>query len=252
MTLCDQQLPSLKSLQGPFFSRDELVHLQPPKHVAIMPDGNRRWAQQRGEPHVEGYLAGTQKLIQAALAAKELGIGVLTMYAFSTENWKRSPDEIDLLMHLFDLHLNFYAQSLLESDIRVHVIGKREELPLFLQETIEHVCALTSPAKGLDFVLAINYGGRDDIVRAVNSLLQNGVQEVTEKTLHAALDTACWPDPDLVIRTSGEKRFSNFLLWQLSYSEWLTPHKHWPDFTPHDLLLALTNYQQRSRRYGGS
>jgi undecaprenyl diphosphate synthase len=240
---------------GPFFSQDELHSIQVrPKHIAIIPDGNRRWAGDHNLPFVNGYLEGAQTLIKVALAAKELGISVMTVYSFSTENWKRPKDEIETLMKLVDIHLRFYADSLVNTNIRLHIIGNIEKLPKFLQETIEEVSEKTATGTALDLVLALNYGGRDELVRAFRKLITlypDRPHEISEEEISKTLDTFRWPDPDLVIRTSGEQRLSNFLLWQCSYAESYTDSALWPDFSPHHLLRAVAAYQTRSRRRGG-
>lgn len=252
-------IPVLHATQeGPYFSEDDFACLQTanlPKHIAIIPDGNRRWAGEMQMPYVNGYIEGAQILIRTALAAKELSIPVLTAYSFSTENWTRPEDEISLVMKLFDVHLNFYAASLVKANIRLHIIGDIARLPLFLRETIERVTQQTASGTSLDLVLAMNYGGRNELVRAFRklaALYQNGsVSSISEETVSQALDTHPWPDPDLIIRTSGEQRLSNFLLWQSSYAEVYTDAVHWPKFTPQHLLQAIVAYQTRRRRHGG-
>ena len=248
-------LPHLSTQQKPFFSQTELDTLLShnlPKHVAIIPDGNRRWAIHHNEPYITAYTKGAQTLITIALAAKEIGIPVLTIYSFSTENWKRSQQEAEMFLQLFDTHLSFYAQSLVESDIRLHFIGNTSALPPFLQKTIEHVTMVTAPGKALDIVFALNYGGRDEIVRAIKKVISTQNQDISEQTISQSLDTAKWPDPDLVIRTSGEQRLSNFLLWQSSYAETYTDPTLWIDFSPHNFLSAIKEYQSRTRRRGGN
>ncbi len=252
-------LRELAPQEGPFFTEADVESLQYsrlPKHVAIIPDANRRWAQAHCLPFVNGYLEGAQTLIRSALAAKELGISVLSVYSFSTENWKRPEDQIQMLMQLFDVHLNFYADALVSSDIRLKIIGDVERLPPFLQKTIDEVVAKTSSGKSLELVLAMNYGGRDELVRAFRKLATmyrgDDIKEISEESVSQALDTHLLPDPDLVIRTGGEERHSNFLLWQSFYAEVYTDPSPWPDFSPHHLLRAVTAYQSRTRRYGGT
>lgn len=245
--------------EGPFFTDVELKALQrspKPRHVAIIPDANRRWAQAHCLPFVNGYLEGAQTLIKTALAAKELQIPVLSVYSFSTENWKRPEDQVQMLMQLFDVHLNFYADSLVKADIKLQIIGDIARLPIFLQKTIEEVTKKTEEGTSLDLVLAMNYGGRDELVRAFRKLAtkyrNSDIKEISEETVSEALDTYRLPDPDLVIRTGGEERLSNFLLWQSFYAEVYTDSAQWPDFSPHHLLQAILTYQSRARRYGGS
>lgn len=239
-----------------FFSPTELESvLHRPKHIAIIPDGNRRWAHDHNVPFVKGYLEGAQTIRQTALAAKELGIPVVTVYSFSTENWKRPPEETSTLMRLFDIHLNYYAESLSHAGIRLHVIGDIANLPKFLQATIKHVAQKTASGKALDLVFAMNYGGRDELVRAFKKLvtlyLEGNLSTISEETISKALDTSLWPDPDLIIRTSGEHRLSNFLLWQSNYAEVFIDPDLWPDFTPKNLLNAVLSFQSRQRRAGG-
>lgn len=245
--------------EGPFFHAAELSSIDAdrlPRHVAIIPDANRRWAQAHCLPFVNGYLEGAQTLIKTALAAKELGIPVLSVYSFSTENWKRPEEQIQMLMQLFDMHLNFYADSLVKADIRLQMIGDIERLPAFLQKTIEDVTAKTACGSSLDLVLAMNYGGRDELVRAFRKLAamyrDEHITDISEEAVSNALDTHRLPDPDLVIRTGGEERLSNFLLWQSFYAEVYTDSAQWPDFSPHHLLRAVVAYQARSRKYGGA
>jgi undecaprenyl diphosphate synthase len=242
--------------EGPFFSKAELSSLNnPPKHIAIIPDGNRRWAHEHNVPYVKGYLEGAQTIKEIALAAKELGINVLTIYSFSTENWKRPPEESSTVMRLFDIHLKYYAESLSHAGIRLHVIGDILNLPKFLQTTIKNVCQKTASGSSLDLVFAMNYGGRDEIVRAFKKLFtlyhEGKLPTISEETISKALDTSLWPDPDLIIRTSGEQRLSNFLLWQSNYAEVFIDPVLWPDFTPKNLLNATLSYQSRKRRGGG-
>jgi undecaprenyl diphosphate synthase len=246
------ELPPLPDQKIPFFTKEQLQtlkHAPIPFHVAIIPDGNRRWAREHKNSLVDSYLAGAQSIIRTTLAAKELGISALTIYSFSTENWRRPKEEIDLSMFLFDRHLSFYAPFFIEKQIRLHVIGNLEPIPPFLKETICSISKEMVEKSTLDLILAINYGGRDELVRAVSSLLESG-RDVSEETISQALDTAPWPDPDLVIRTGGEARLSNFLLWQSSYAELYTEQLQWPDFSPCHLLQAVIAYQERARRKG--
>jgi undecaprenyl diphosphate synthase len=255
----DTTLKDFAPQEGPFFTDADLASLhgsRMPRHVSIIPDANRRWAEAHCLPFVNGYLEGAQTLIRTALAAKEIGIPVLSVYSFSTENWKRPEDQIQMLMQLFDVHLTFYAESLVKADIRLQIIGDIERLPPFLQKTIEEVTKKTAPGKALDLVLAMNYGGRDELVRAFRKLAtmyrDEDIKEISEETVSRALDTHRLPDPDLLIRAGGEERLSNFLLWQSFYAEVYTDPAQWPDFTPHHLLQAILTYQSRARRYGGT
>lgn len=256
-TALHSSLQKVAPQEKPFFTPADLAPLHsPPRHVAIIPDANRRWAQDHCLPFVNGYLEGAQTLIRSALAAKELGVSVLSVYSFSTENWKRPEDQVQMLMQLFDVHLNFYADSLVASDIRLQIIGDVERLPPFLQKTIDDVTAKTSSGKSLDLVLAMNYGGRDELVRAFRKLAimvgNKTLNEISEESVSQALDTHRLPDPDLVIRTGGEERLSNFLLWQSFYAEVYTDPAQWPDFSPQHFLKAVLAYQDRKRRHGGT
>jgi len=245
-------LPPLVAQKGSFFTKEQIEGIERvPEHIAIIPDGNRRWARSHGLSLIDAYLEGAQTLIKTALAAKELGISALTVYSFSTENWRRPKEEIDLLMRLLDRHLSFYAPDLIEAHIRLHVIGNLGPVPSFLKETITSIREKSVEKGCLDLILAINYGGRDEIVRAITSLLEQR-KPISEETISKALDTAPWPDPDLVIRTSGEERLSNFLLWQNSYAQLYTERSQWPDFSPCHLLNAVTAYQRHARHTRGS
>jgi undecaprenyl diphosphate synthase len=255
-TFTQDDLPDPSPQEGPFFSEEDLALLRRrPRHIAIIPDANRRWAKKHHLPSVNGYLQGAQTLIKTALAAKELSIPVLTVYSFSTENWRRPEDEISTVMRLFDMHLNFYADSLVKANIRLKVIGDLVNLPPFLQKTIDIVTQQTAGGNSLDLVLAMNYGGRNELVRAFRKLAAlyptDDLKNISEETVSRALDTHHWPDPDLVIRTGGDQRLSNFLLWQCSYAEVYTDPTLWPDFSPHHLLEAALVYQTRVRRCGG-
>lgn len=261
-TICDHSIQCalkkqpLATREGPFYSEKELhslVHV--PNHIAIIPDGNRRWSQKHNVPYVKGYLEGAQTIKEIALAAKELSVHVMTVYSFSTENWKRPPEETSTLMRLFDIHLNYYAESLAHAGIRLHVIGDILNLPKFLQATIKNVSQKTASGSSLDLVFAMNYGGRDELVRAFKKLVvlyhEGKLASISEETISKALDTSPWPDPDLIIRTAGEHRLSNFLLWQSNYAEVITAEELWPDFTPATLLHAALTFQSRKRLRGG-
>lgn len=226
-----------------------------PRHVAIIPDGNRRWSKKHGKPFYAGYLQGAFTLIRTAFLAKELHIPVVTVFSFSTENWKRSPREQAFLWELFIAHLKWYEQQLIESGIRIDTIGHIDALPKPLQETLIEVKKATSHGSELTLVLALNYGGRDELVRTCQKLIQlkmsGQISDIDETTITSHLDTHLWPDPDLLIRTGGEQRLSNFLLWQSSYSELYIDPDFWPDFTTKNFIQALHVFQNRSRRHGG-
>jgi undecaprenyl diphosphate synthase len=242
------------------FSQEELSKLDRsniPYHVAIIPDGNRRWAKFQGKDVPDGYTQGTDTLVTIVKAAKELGVKVLTVFSFSTENWTRPKVESDTLIKLIEEYLKFYQQKLLENSIRFNAIGDTSHLPPTLVQIIEDTKNVTRSCTEFDLVLALNYGGRDEICRAVKKIVTDCVagkitpDELTEKTINSYLDTSNWPDPDLLIRTSGERRISNFLLWQSSYTELYIEEDVWPNFQPKHLLSALVDYQHRDRRRGG-
>jgi undecaprenyl diphosphate synthase len=229
----------------------EFDHL--PAHVAIIMDGNGRWAGQRRLPRVEGHRAGIESVRSVVEASARLGIKVLTLYAFSVENWKRPRIEINTLMMLLKRYLRLELQTLLANDIRFRVIGRSEDLQGDVQDELHAATARTAGNGGMQFNIALNYGGRAEIVDAVRKLMEAGVPpaDVDERRLGDSLYTAGQPDPDLLIRTSGEMRVSNFLLWQIAYSEIWVTDTLWPDFRRRDLFEAVVAYQKRERRYGG-
>jgi undecaprenyl diphosphate synthase len=224
-----------------------------PAHVAIIMDGNGRWAAKRHLPRVEGHRAGIDAVRDAVESSARLGIGVLTLYAFSVENWKRPRTEVSTLMALLKRYLRLELDSLLENNIRFKVIGRPDELSADVREELALASQRTAANSGMQFNIALNYGGRAEIVDAARRLIQAGVPaaEVDEKRLSEFLYTAGQPDPDLLIRTSGEMRVSNFLLWQIAYSEIWVTDTLWPDFRCRHLLEAIVDYQKRDRRYGG-
>lgn len=242
-----------------YFSPEQLSLLnreKAPRHVALIPDGNRRWAQQRQMGTELGHNEGGKTLIEIVKAACELDIEVITFYLFSTENWGRSEIEINALMWLLHNFLIEQRQTMLDYGIKLHTIGTLESLPDYVQATIHQTKAATEQCQNIEMVLAINYGSRDEICRAVRQIaakVEAGALQpdsISEKSIAEHLDTALWRDPDLLIRTSGEMRLSNFLLWQLSYSEIYVTDLLWPDFRPEHLLEALLNFQTRQRRLG--
>lgn len=227
-----------------------------PEHVAIIMDGNRRWANLRKVPIVTGYRRGAENLITILRAAKKLGIQTLTTYAFSTENWLRPRNEVKLLMYLMESYLLEFKEELKENGVCLKTIGDLSRLSPSLQRVFEEVKEETSQGKEITFVLAINYGGRDEILRSVRKILEDHDKQLldkenfTEEIFVKYLDTYQIKDPDLLIRTSGERRISNFLLWQISYSEIHITDTLWPDFSVEDLCLAIGEYQNRHRRGG--
>lgn len=228
-----------------------------PYHVAVIMDGNRRWAKSRGFPSTFGHWKGADALTKVVKAACELGIKVLTVYSFSTENWKRPKEEVRGLMRLFGIYLSRQRASMLKEGVRFCTIGDLSKLPENVVREIELSKASTAHCNKMDLVIAINYGGRDDIRRAIIAMLEDcekgklSREEISEKVISQYLDTSPWPDPDMLIRSSGNKRQSNFLLWQLSYSEFYHTDVLWPDMDKKDLLKAVLEFQRRESRLGG-
>jgi undecaprenyl diphosphate synthase len=242
------------------YTEDELASLDTanvPAHIAIIPDGNRRWARSSVRSTEEGHIEGAEVLIKTVKAAKRLGSKILSVFAFSTENWKRSEQEVSGLMQLYERYLVPTLPLMLNNNIRFSTIGDIATLPRSLVKIIDETKRQTQHCTEFDLILAFNYGGRDEICRAVNRMindiathkLHNNV--INEKLLASYLDTFGFPDPDLLIRTSGEKRISNFLLWQSSYTELYIEEDPWPKFSPQHLLRAVLDFQQRERRHGG-
>jgi undecaprenyl diphosphate synthase len=224
-----------------------------PRHVAIIMDGNGRWAAERHLPRVEGHRAGIDSVRDVVESSARLGIEVLTLYAFSVENWKRPHAEVSTLMTLLKRYLRLELNTLVRNNIRFRVIGRPDALAPDVRRELADGEAKTSGATGMLFNIALNYSGRAEIVDAARRLVERGVrpEDLDEQTFADSLYTAGQPDPDLLIRTSGEMRISNFLLWQIAYAEiWVTPTR-WPDFRKRDLLEAIVAYQKRDRRYGG-
>ena len=227
-----------------------------PEHVAIIMDGNGRWAKQRGLPRTAGHKVGVDRVKEIVKAAHDLGIKVITFFAFSTENWSRPKKEVEMLMRYLNNFLDREVKGLNKNNIRLRVIGRDEPLPKYLQAKIKKAEELTKDNTGLVVVLALNYGARQEIVDAVQKFTQAvikgkvGQGDLDDKVFSNYLYTAGLPDPDLLIRTSGQMRISNFLLWQLSYTELYFPQKFWPDFRRQDLEKAIKIYQERERRFG--
>ena len=220
-------------------------------------DGNGRWAQQRGLPRIAGHEAGSKSIERCVQACLDTGVEYLTLYAFSSENWKRPALEVNALMLLLENFLNQKRDEMLREGIRLHHIGRIQELPSVCQRKLREVMDATVANTKLHFVLALSYSGRAEIVDAVKSLVRDTAAgtvseaDITPELIASRLNTAGMPDPDLLIRTSGEMRISNFLLWQLSYTEIHVTKKFWPDFQREDFLAALEDYAGRSRRFGG-
>ena len=227
-----------------------------PRHVAVIMDGNGRWAKRRFLPRVAGHQAGIGAVREIIESCCRLGIEALTLYAFSVENWKRPRAEVDTLWGLLERYLREELHNLKSNNIRFQVIGRIEQLPGSVQEMLDYAIVETAANSGLRLTVALNYGGRTEIVDAINTLLaqarQSGAElRVDENTFGEYLSTAGLPDPDLLIRTSGEVRISNFLLWQIAYTEIWVTEKYWPDFRSEDLLEAILDFQKRERRFGG-
>jgi undecaprenyl diphosphate synthase len=228
-----------------------------PQHVAVIMDGNGRWARQRHLPRVEGHRQGAESARVIIRTAGELGIKYLTLYAFSAENWNRPQEEVDALMKYLIQYLKKETPDLNESNVRLEAIGQIHRLPEAVQEQLRKSIATLSKNNGLTLVLALSYGGRAEIVDAARSVAQkvkNGEMDpadLTEKVFAQHLYTRNWPDPDLLIRTSGEMRISNFLLWQISYAELVITQTLWPDFRKAQFYAALEEYHRRHRRFGG-
>ncbi|MDR3685948.1 MAG: isoprenyl transferase [Coriobacteriia bacterium] len=228
-----------------------------PRHVAIIMDGNGRWAKKRGLPHVAGHSAGAKAVRECIAAATELGISYLTIYTFSSENWSRSNDEVSGLMSLFVEVLERELTNLQRWHVRVLVIGQMDALPPTTREAFDRVVAKTAHNEGLTLVVALNYGGRVEIAQAARELGREVAagtldpESIDEDAIARHLYTAEIPDPDLLIRTSGEMRVSNFLLWQIAYSELWVTSTLWPDFDRTDLLRAVIDFEKRDRRFGG-
>ena len=228
-----------------------------PQHVAIIMDGNGRWAKSRGLPRTLGHRKGIQRVKEVIRSAGELGIKVITLFAFSTENWSRPPAEISVLMRFLDAFLEKEVRELVKNNVKLVVIGKNEPLPEGILKKLKSAQERTAGNTGLTVCLALNYGSRQEIidaaVRFAQRVAKGDIQaEALDSSLFSEfLYTAGIPDPDLLIRTSGEMRISNFLLWQLSYAELYFPKKYWPDFGREDLVAAIRAYQGRKRRFGG-
>jgi len=224
-----------------------------PGHIAIIMDGNGRWAAQRHLPRVEGHRAGITSVRQVVEASARLGIGVLTLYAFSVENWKRPRAEVSTLMTLLKRYVRLELGTLVDNNIRFQVIGRRDELARDVREELAAAMRRTASNEGMRFNIALNYGGRAEIVDAARRALREGLDPdaLDERTFGNLLYTGGQPDPDLLIRTSGEMRVSNFLLWQIAYAEMYVTDTLWPEFRAGHLLEAILAYQKRERRYGG-
>lgn len=228
-----------------------------PKHIAIIMDGNRRWARVQGKPASFGHKAGAKTLENIVRYANKIGLKYITVYAFSTENWKRSQEEVSTLMGILRWYLKDCVKKSMKNNVRCRVIGRKEELSPDIVQSIENLEEKTKNNTGLNFTIAINYGGRDEITRAVKKIAADvkagkiNLDDITEQTITDNLDTRELPDPDLLIRTSGEQRLSNYLPWQLAYTEFYFTDTYWPDFSKEELIKAFEKYNKRERRFGG-
>ena len=228
-----------------------------PTHIAIIMDGNGRWAKQRGLPRVEGHRNGVESVRATVRACGELGVKYLTLYAFSVENWNRPKDEVDTLMKYLARFLKNEIGELNKNNVRLEAVGQIYRLPEFVQEQLEKTKAALAKNTGLTLILALSYGGRTELVEATRAIAEKvktgslEAAEINERVMAEHLYTRHWPDPDLLIRTSGEMRVSNFLLWQISYAEFVVTETLWPDFRKAQLFEALEEYARRHRRFGG-
>ena len=229
---------------------------QPPKHIAIIMDGNGRWAQQRGLPRIAGHRAGAEAVRRTVDACIKAGVETITLYAFSSENWSRPESEVKALMQLLDRFLKEKTKEMIKQKVRLKAIGQLDRLPVKTRERLNSAIEATAHNTALTVNLALSYSGRDEITDATKAIAQKVAQgslkleDITSETISSHLYTADIPDPELLIRTSGEFRLSNFLLWQLSYTEIVIFDKFWPDFDESDILQAIQQYQARDRRFG--
>lgn len=244
-----------------FFTKQQIadvVQSPIPRHVAIIPDGNRRWASLQNQGAAFGHQAGCDILLDIVEAASDINVEYLTVYTFSTENWKRSQCEIDALMVLLKNYLSDQLPRMLKQGVKFLTIGDLDPLPQDVKEVVQRCQDATRHCQKICLILALNYGGREEITRALKRILKEidagSVEKdaINQETISSHLDTAPYPDPDLLIRTSGEKRLSNYLLWQISYAELYLTSTLWPDFRPENFYEAIQDYQKRERRLGGS
>lgn len=241
------------NLTKPFRSSEE----QNPKHVAIIMDGNGRWAKKRGMPRFIGHKEGVSAVVKAVKAAVKYKVKILTLYTFSTENWKRPKSEVEFILKLPKEFLNVYLPELIANNVRIQAIGDLEQLPSYTRDALQYAMDKTKNNDGLLLNFALNYGGRHEVIHAIQKILEdinNGKlanEEINEEQFSQYLYTSGLPEPDLLIRTGGEKRLSNFLLWQLAYTEFWFTNVLWPDFSEKEFLCALEEYRKRKRRFGG-
>lgn len=228
-----------------------------PEHIAIIMDGNGRWAKKRKMPRIKGHYEGMQTIKKITRAANDIGVKYLTLYAFSTENWSRPEQEVNYIMNLPVNFLKTFLPELIERNVKVETIGFTDDLPASTMKAINHAKEKTAQNDGLKLIFAINYGGRAEITYSVRRMFDDMIErgqnssDITEETINDYLMTSQYPDPELLIRTSGEQRISNFLIWQISYSEFIFDQKLWPDFDEDELKNCIKIYQKRQRRFGG-
>ena len=228
-----------------------------PEHIAIIMDGNGRWAKKRKMPRIKGHYEGMQTIKKITRAANDIGVKYLTLYAFSTENWSRPEQEVNYIMNLPVNFLKTFLPELIERNVKVETIGFTDDLPASTMKAINHAKEKTAQNDGLKLIFAINYGGRAEITDSVRRMFDDMIErgqkssDITEETINNYLMTSQYPDPELLIRTSGEQRISNFLIWQISYSEFIFDQKLWPDFDEEELKNCIKIYQKRQRRFGG-
>lgn len=229
-----------------------------PKHIAIIMDGNRRWAKAKGMPASYGHKEGAKTLEKIVRYCNKIGLEYITVYAFSTENWKRAEEEVNSLMMLLQNYLDVYSKRADTENIKIKILGDITKLSEGMQKSIKKCIERTKDNTGITFNIALNYGGRDEIVKAIKSISEKvknneiGIEDITENLVSNSLYTKGNPDPDLLIRTSGEMRLSNFLPWQLVYAEFLFVEKNWPDFSEEDINKAIIEYQKRTRKFGAN
>lgn len=235
-------------------SRMDMARL--PGHIAIIMDGNGRWAEAKGLPRVEGHRAGVRRVDEIVTFCRKLGVKALTLYSFSSENWRRPPEEVSTLMNILKMYIQKELRRMLKENIRFNTIGRIEDLPAFAREPVLQAVDETKNATGMTLTLALSYGSRDEILRAVRRVAVDAAEnrinpgDLDEAGFSRYLDTGSLPDPDLLIRTSGELRISNFLLWQIAYTELYFTDKLWPEFTEADVADAIVAFQGRERRFG--
>lgn len=235
-----------KELEKAVLSQKEKI----PRHIAFIMDGNGRWAKKRTLPRLFGHKEGVTSVREMVEMGVDLGVEVMTFYTFSTENWKRPAQEVSALMQLLVSTIRKEVEDLDQNNVTLRTIGQMDDLPELPRRELDLAMERLAKNDGLVLTLALSYSGRSEIVRAMNRLREQGVEEITEEALSGAMDTAGQPDPDLLIRTSGEKRLSNFLLWQCAYTEIYVTETYWPDFRKRQLLEAIQDYQNRERRFG--